>query len=336
MAVDAEDPTRGREHHIVQFYQDDPELVSLVSGFLVAGLTAGEVSVVVATAAHRLAFEAAISEMGIDVGTAVESGSYVALDAEEVLSAISHHGRPDPVRFDDRIGILIDRASASGRSIRFFGEVVAILWDGGDLFGALSLEGLWNDLGARRAFSLYCAYPLAAIAGAASLTATKGVYDHHSRLVTPTTYALTRSLPPCRGGGAECSSFFVPVPSATGAVRRFVVDTLASWHRDELVDNATLVASELASNAVVHARSPFRVSVQQFDSVVRLAVHDAADAIPDRRSSAADVPGGRGMGIVSALSRTWGYEPVPDGKIVWAELNGVAPDGTPSCDRLPV
>jgi anti-sigma regulatory factor (Ser/Thr protein kinase) len=336
MAVEPDDLALGCERHIVQFYQDDSDLVSLVTGFLVAGLRAGEVSIVVATAAHRSAFEVAIADLGIDLATVVENGSYVVLDADEVLSAVSHHGRPDPGRFDSRIGSLIDRASATGRSVRVFGEMVAILWDRGDPFGALTLEALWNDLGACRAFSLYCAYPLSAIAGAASLKAAKGVCDHHSSLVAPTTYPLTRSLPTCPGAGAECSSFFVPVPSANRAVRHFVVDTLSSWHQDDLVENATLVASELASNAVVHARSPFRVSVRQAESVVRLAVHDAGHAVPDLRNTAADVPGGRGMRIVSALSRTWGYEPVSDGKIVWAELDVVAHGGTMSRDHLPV
>src|SRR5579862_2626093 len=114
MAVATYDPPLGHERHIVQFYRDDSELVSLATDFLVAGLKAGEVSVVVATAGHRLAFEAAISELGIDLDTLVESGSYVALDADNVLAALSHHGRLDSVRFDDQIGGLLDRAAATG------------------------------------------------------------------------------------------------------------------------------------------------------------------------------------------------------------------------------
>jgi KaiC/GvpD/RAD55 family RecA-like ATPase len=310
------------ERHTVQFYRDDEDLVSLASAFLAAGLGAGEACVVVATPTHRAAFDLAIAQLGIDLASLVADGGYITLDADEVLSSVSLDGHPDPVRFAQRIEALIDRASARGRPVRVYGEMVAILWDRGDLRGAIDLEALWNDLGARRTFSLYCAYPLTAIANALDLTATKSVCDHHSSIVTPTNYPLLRELPEFPGGEAECSNFFVPVPQASKAVRRFVIDTLTSWHRDDLVDNASLVVSELASNAVVHASSPFRVSLQQCGSVVRLAVHDASEAPPNRRHDSTDVPGGWGMGIVSALSRRWGCERVADGKIVWAELAG--------------
>jgi hypothetical protein len=199
--------------------------------------------------------------------------------------------------------------------------MVAILWDRGDLFGAISLEALWNELEARHPFSLYCAYPLTAIANAGNLVAAKQVCDHHSSLVTPTDYPLLRSLPSCLGGEAEASSFFAPVPVATSAVRRFISATLTAWQRDDLVDSASVVASELANNALVHAGSPFRVLLRQCDSVVRLAVHDASDTPPARRDGPADLPGGRGMGLVSALSQSWWCEPVTDGKIIWAELD---------------
>jgi len=310
----------GPERHIVQFYQDDHDLVSHATRFLAAGLSDGEVVIAVATPPHRAAFDLAIGRLGVDLGSLQALGHYVALDADEMLSAVAGDGQPDAGRFDERVGALIDRASATGRPVRVYGEMVAILWQRGELLGAISLEALWNQIRAHGPFSLYCAYPLAAIATAGSLITTKRVCDQHSALVTPTNYPLLRGEPAFPGGDAECSNFFVPVPLATQAVRSFVVDTLTTWRRADLVENASLVVSELASNALVHAGSPFRVSLQQRESVVRLAVEDASDVPPVQRSGPAELPGGRGMGIVAALSRRWGFDPVADGKIVWAEL----------------
>jgi len=311
----------GPERHIVQFYQDDRDLVSQATRFLAAGLRDGEVVIVVATPPHRAAFDLAIGRMGVDLGSLLALGHYVALDAGEMLSAVASDGQPDARRFNERVGALIDRASATGRPVRVYGEMVAIMWQRGELLGAIRLEALWNEMGAHRPFSLYCAYPLAAIANAENLITTKRVCDQHSTLVTPTNYPVLRSEPTVPGGDAECSSFFVPVPLATQAVRSFVVDALTTWHRADLVEDVSLVVSELASNALVHASSPFRVSIQQRESVVRLAVHDTSDVPPVQRRGPAELPGGRGMGIVSALSRSWGCDPVADGKVVWAELD---------------
>ena len=268
MAIGTSDLTFEPERHIVQFYEDDRDLVSLVTPFLVAGLMGGEVVIVVAEAAHRGALDAAIAATGVDLAAVSAAGRYIVLDAHETLSALAKNGQPDPDRFDGRIGDLIRAASAGDRPVRIYGEMVAILWDRGDLFGAISLEALWNEREARHPFSLYCAYPLTAIANAGNLVAAKQVRDHHSSLVTPTDYPLLRSLPSCLGGEAEASSFFAPVPFASSAVRRFITATLTAWQRDDLVDSASVVASELANNALVHAGSPFRVLLRQCDSVV--------------------------------------------------------------------
>jgi hypothetical protein len=55
---------------------------------------------------------------------------------------------------------VIARLSSEGRHVRVFGEAVAILLAAGQRAAAVRLEDLWNDLGRRHAFSLFCAYPL--------------------------------------------------------------------------------------------------------------------------------------------------------------------------------
>ena len=68
-------------------------------------------------------------------------------------------GKPDPVLFEATIGSIVERAARGGRTVRVFGEMVAVLWDAGNVTGALALETLWNDMASNRQFFLLCAYP---------------------------------------------------------------------------------------------------------------------------------------------------------------------------------
>jgi hypothetical protein len=319
VAVRTEELPSAPGRHVVRFYEGEDELVSAVTTFVAEGLASGESAVVVATPEHRAAFDTALLASGVAPARARMAGELIALDAAETLSTFMVGGQPDADRFAAVVGAVIDRASVGGRPVRIYGEMVAELWAAGNRSGAVGLERLWNELAADRDFALYCAYPMAAMAASGDLLAAKGVCDHHSRVMTPPSYAAgaTASV---AGDGAERSSFFIPVPLAAHAVRRFVIDTLDEWGQSDLTDDAALVVSELASNALLHAESPFRVSIRWRGPVVRLSVHDASCLFPVCRAAPSEVPGGRGVGIVASLARRWGTDPVPEGKVVWAEL----------------
>ena len=117
------------------------------------------------------------------------------------------------------------------------------------------------------------------------------------------------------------SETFLPVPSAAAAARHFVTATLALWGEADLSWEASLVASELATNAVQHGASPFRASVSRTRGVVRIAVEDVAPGRPERRAATRDLLDGRGVAIIEALTRRSGCDILPDSKIVWAELS---------------
>ncbi len=84
----------------------------------------------------------------------------------------------------------------------------------------------------------------------------------------------------------------------------------------EARDEAELVATELAANAVLHAQSPFSVSLQAGSEVVRLAVQDS---VPSDRTLLVVRPR-RGLGLVSRIAREWGVDVTANGKTVWAEI----------------
>ena len=106
-----------------------------------------------------------------------------------------------------------------------------------------------------------------------------------------------------------------------GIARRRVVEALRHWGAaNTLVNDVALVISELATNAVRHADSPFTVTVRASGSMLRVAVHDAVP-LAGRLSQAWLVPQPlHGLSLVDALCTSWGVEDTRHGKLVWAEL----------------
>src|SRR4051812_6465313 len=88
--------------------------------------------------------------------------------------------------------------------------------------------------------------------------------------------------------------------------RRFVVDTLKAWQLDALTDAAALLASEVITNAVLHARTAFTVTLERIsDDCVQIAVSDGSTYVPQRRQSTADSTNGRGIRLLDQLSAAW-------------------------------
>ncbi|MGH8862372.1 MAG: ATP-binding protein, partial [Jatrophihabitantaceae bacterium] len=92
---------------------------------------------------------------------------------------------------------------------------------------------------------------------------------------------------------------------------------------------AVLIVSELTTNAILHARSDFVVSLKRATDTIGIAVHDLGVGDIRPRSADSTANSGRGLSIVGALSKRWGWEQLRPGKRVWAELTR-GPDVEPS------
>ncbi len=104
-------------------------------------------------------------------------------------------------------------------------------------------------------------------------------------------------------------------------VREFVREQVARWGLEPLLDDALLVASELATNAITHADSPCRIRMSLSPSTLRIDVMDSGAGTPEPQPSSWTEEHGRGLLMVAALAAAWGLEIVPgEGKLVWAEL----------------
>lgn len=113
------------------------------------------------------------------------------------------------------------------------------------------------------------------------------------------------------------------VPSAVSQARHAVREFLLE-HGSPRVDDAELVASELATNAVRHSRSredgEFDLRLDLKPGSLRLEVSDQGP--PTRVAAGAQEPGesGRGLLLVDAIADDWGHEQHQDRAIWWAEL----------------
>lgn len=151
--------------HAVVFYDHEAALLTALHESVDAGLAAGDVCVVVATGPHRDSLEQTLAHAGWDVAAVQASGHYIPADAAETLASITVNDTPNSQAFHDTVTPLIASPAHGDRRVRIYGEMVTLLWDEGDVVGALALEELWNELGAAHPFSLLCPYPTSAFDG---------------------------------------------------------------------------------------------------------------------------------------------------------------------------
>jgi anti-anti-sigma regulatory factor len=115
-----------------------------------------------------------------------------------------------------------------------------------------------------------------------------------------------------------------PVPSAPAQSRQFAHDVCDEWGISRVAALAELVASELVTNAVMHARTQIGMTLRLAGDTLSVAVRDG-----DPRPMFRPVPGafgapadehGRGLLLLDAMADAWGSTPTADGKVVWANI----------------
>jgi anti-sigma regulatory factor (Ser/Thr protein kinase) len=109
-------------------------------------------------------------------------------------------------------------------------------------------------------------------------------------------------------------------PHLVAVAREFVRSRLVAWELADLVDDAVLVASELVTNAVLHARTAIQLRLQCKSASLRVEVFDENPRLPMTPSCPPEATSGRGLALVSKVAGSWGIEHRDEGKAVWAEL----------------
>ena len=115
--------------HSVQIYGDDLSFIDALEGYVASGLRRREGVVVISTAAHLHELEKRLRANWLDVDRARWEDRYIALLAQETLSLFMVDGMPDEARFTEVVTSMLRKARGiDNRSVRAFGEMVAVLW----------------------------------------------------------------------------------------------------------------------------------------------------------------------------------------------------------------
>lgn len=159
-----------------------------------------------------------------------------------------------------------------------------------------------------------------------------------------------------RTGNSDRSHVWIRLiaePESVPFARQFARDAVTEWQYPDLVDDAALCVTELASNAALHSESQFiEVSLVEGRNSVRIFVDDhghepAADLVRMSSNAAVDVANavdtaelastGRGLFLVSAVASEWGIEETATGKRIWVRLahNGDYTSTRPETTELP-
>jgi anti-sigma regulatory factor (Ser/Thr protein kinase) len=128
--------------------------------------------------------------------------------------------------------------------------------------------------------------------------------------------------------GNCCSTVLAPAGAAARAAREFTAAVLRGWQLEPLVQDAVLIASELAANAIRHAHpaagEPGSLSELTWwheGHQLTCVVTDACGRPPVLAPPDPTAESGRGLQIVDAVAAAWGWTPLGShAKAVWAAL----------------
>lgn len=110
--------------------------------------------------------------------------------------------------------------------------------------------------------------------------------------------------------------------------REFVRAALVDWGVGQLTDTATLLASEVVTNAVLHAGTASTLCVERTGRAVRISVTDGGRGVARHASPRPGVAGGHGLALVDQLAQRWGARRVDGGHEVWFDLEVPARERT--------
>lgn len=183
--------------HFVHFYDEDGTVLDSLEEFIFDGIDQEESVVVIALNTHLEALEDRLVARGVNVDAAREADQYITVDAVRFLPTFLVGGWPDDELFRQAVLALLDRARKTGRPVRAFGELVAILWSQGHKGATVRLEHMWHELCETEVFSLYCAYPRTGFPQDAS-ESIQEICDAHSAVIGRNPLRDVRTSPPPR------------------------------------------------------------------------------------------------------------------------------------------
>jgi hypothetical protein len=181
----------GPSDHIVQLYQDQQFLNRAVCRFAAAALANGEGVILVPTIAHWDAFRPRLEAEGVDVKAAQARGQLTIVDADDLLPGFMRDAMPDAPVFLGLAADVIARAHGGGRysKVRWWGEMVNILWERGEVAASMNLEDLFDQLAHKHDIAIFCSFLMDNFNGDVHARMLPRLGENHSHLIPVEDYA---------------------------------------------------------------------------------------------------------------------------------------------------
>jgi hypothetical protein len=181
----------GPRDHIVQLYQDQQFLNRAVCRFAASALAAGEGVILVPTAAHWEAFRLRLQVEGVDIEAAQRSGQLTVVDADALLPQFMRDAMPDGPVFLGLAQDVIAKARDGGRypKVRWWGEMVNLLWERGDVAASMELEDQFDQLAHKHEIAIFCSFVMDNFDGAVHARMLPRLGQNHSHLIPVEDYA---------------------------------------------------------------------------------------------------------------------------------------------------
>jgi len=155
--------------HEAQFYSDDAVFLDSLARFIATALKSGRAAIAIITESHRSGLVSRLKAQGLDVDAATQQGTYLQLDVAETLSTFMVNGMPDPTRFFEVAGGLIEAAAKAARQehcgVVVCGECSPTLWAEGKAAAAIRVEQLFDQVGKSFGLDILCGYALSSFHG---------------------------------------------------------------------------------------------------------------------------------------------------------------------------
>ena len=182
---------------MVQLYQDQDFLNRAVCRFAAAALANGEGLILVPTVEHWNAFRPRLVSEGVDVEAAQRRGQLTIVDADELLPRFMRGAMPDAPVFLGLAGEVVARTRGAGsyRKVRWWGEMVNVLWERGNVAASMNLEDLFDQLAHKHDIAIFCSFLMDNFNGEIHTRMLPRLGQNHSHLIPVEDYArLERSV----------------------------------------------------------------------------------------------------------------------------------------------
>ena len=186
----------GPDGHIVQLYQDADFYGEAISHFAAEGIARGESIIIVATRPNWGNISGRLVGKGFSPDELFRRGQLTLLDAEATLPKFLVDDVPDARIFKPLAEATIERARAGGNfpRVRWWGEMVNLLYVVGNQSGSTRLEELFDQVAHEQSISIFCSFLMDKYDPRIYDTAFGDVCRTHAHVIPAEDYAMHRTV----------------------------------------------------------------------------------------------------------------------------------------------